>query len=344
MTNGNDSGAGSLRIALEGDTGTRQIVIRTDDDIELSSAVTCSDDANITLVSEGNGAITGASVIFDNVDNLLIYNCRFRPGLRGDENQTELDSKDAITLIDCDGFALCNNVFAWSVDELVDIDGSSNGTIYANILHEALESAGHTSGDHSYGILLTSGWDTVSIIGNLIAHCADRLPAMTTTGNSGARSSVEVAGNVIYNSKSPISAQPNEGPLTFAVQGNTRVAGPDTPTNPTDFDVGLFLLDSGASLPDDQYVASCVWYEDDNTAPDTPFTIEYPEAEGHVDWPSEESSAPSLSGYTPMSRTDAYAWVLANAGTTNRDSHEQRVVADVGAGTGSVIDDPSEVA
>lgn len=342
VTNGNDSGAGSLRHAIEGYTGAREIVITTNENIVLTSRINCTS-GNITIQNDGSGYVTGRGITFNNCEEIILYNLRIRPGIQIGMSQDDIDNNDCVTFVDCNNVIVDHCVLGWSTDECLDISGSTNVTISNNIIHEALENVGHTSGNHAYATLITSGADNITFYNNLIAHCADRLPAITTINASELRLNVEMINNVIYNSKSPTSIQPNQGAITFSIRGNTRIAGIDTPINPTDFDVFAHLLDSGAGIPDTQYIIECVWYNADNLAPDTPLFLEYPEDIGHADYPIPEITPLVMSGLVVSPRLNAYNNIISNSGTINRDSHELRIVNDVINNTGNIIDNQSEV-
>ena len=323
VTNLNDDGPGSLRVAVQPYTPKVIVfdiggVIRLNSDLKIATART-------TIAGQSAPApviLTGASLRV-RASDVVIQHIAVRPGPGADP-----DNRDAITI--GGGTRAIQNVrienvsLSWSVDEGADVaGGTSNVTFRNNIVAEALRNAGHTGGNHSMGMLVNKDNQAIAVTGNLLAANVFRNPAIARGG------SVYVGYDLI--------ADPGENamhfydvagttPLLASLVGNIVQAGSDTAKNVTAVQVPADMSSTGAQIyiSGNQSAAGAV------TNPGN-----------FVFATSPPVSLPS--GYTVPS--DARSWALKYAGSrpSARDATDQRIVSAAANGTLRIIDDPSQV-
>lgn len=338
VTNTNDSGPGSLRAALVRG-GTRLVVCQVSGDIQLASRIIVTQ-GHVTIY--GNGlTLHGESLYFSGGSNAVVHNLR----VRLDADASSPSDADGISFVNWDGAIVDHCAIGWAIDENIGFSNSQNISIQNCILHEGLDDSSHPSGAHSMGTLINDDCTRVTFTRNLFVHHADRGPGISAENTL---LKLEWVNNVVYNQRSNVGWL---APITAGVElnaiGNTYRRGPNTSGGAhRDSGIWLYLALTSAELQQTAADATRI-YEADNLAENgAPYLLEYNPTGGaaQITYPAREGSPLVLSGtLTPMERSAAYAWVLANAGTLTRDSHEQRVVADVVNNTGAVIDDPSEV-
>jgi hypothetical protein len=72
--------------------------------------------------------------------------------------------------------------FSWAIDETVSVWGpTSNITFSNNIFSEALHQSLHPNGSHGFGVLLGPRSKNVTMVGNLFAHIVERNPLSRAT-------------------------------------------------------------------------------------------------------------------------------------------------------------------
>ena len=229
---------------------------------------------------------------------------------------------------------------AWGVDENLSVSGprfdgpaatSHAVTIRHSIIAEGLMNSVHEKGAHSMGTLIHDYCSDIAVVGNLYAHNNERNPWF-----KGFAAGV-IVNNVVYDpgrwamrlgavvSEWADSGIVPEGPRVSVV-GNVMIHGVDTPA-------GSAMVDSNSS-------GSA--YLEDNTAvnvnglPATLVATTVTQLAERPSWPL---------GLTVLSSSSVLERVLANAGARpkDRDAVDQRIVADVIARTGSIIDSQDEV-
>jgi pectate lyase len=333
VTNLNDSGAGSLRAALTL-TYPRKIVFSVSGTINLLSKLSV-ESANGRLTIDGSTAPNGGICTKGfgwvvSAEDVIIRHVRMRPGA---ESDPDLGNNDALFL----NF-LCNRVvidhcsLSWATDEVLSIYGH-NITISNCIISEALDEAGHPETHHSMGCFWSSQYaNNVSFHHNFLVHNNDRNP-VAAAGHA------DIINNVLYNGGTPALAVPQDGVTTVNFVKNWQKSGVDTAYGANDANLRL------SGWGDDYAHAYVLGNIGPRRATDDL-------AQNLVVYESEQSlivgSRYAYTGSHPVtetSATDAKAAVLAGAGATlpKRDAVDARVVADVDAGTGAIIDSPNDV-
>ncbi|OGJ00293.1 hypothetical protein A3I90_01265, partial [Candidatus Nomurabacteria bacterium RIFCSPLOWO2_02_FULL_41_9] len=332
VTNLNDSGAGSLRAALEA-SGPRIIVFETSGTIELKSTLFVRNPyftiAGQTAPSPG---ITLKNYpLFVETHDGLIQHIRSRPG---DEIN---ESKDAFVNYRNQSYNLVYDhvSMSWGTDETFDV-GPGQGLIERNItlsnsiISEALD---WKSDNPSRASLVYQNTHYVSFLNNLFAHNKDRNP--TAKGDT----RTAIINNLFYNtatggatlfSNPEFLAKPSYG----AVVNNHYIRGPDTPT--TYYSVRSRDLDKGSQV----FISGNI--REGNPAIDEFATIADTFDPRVAQWPANLRPVPNLIT-RPASEVKDY--VLANAGArpADRDSVDIRAINDVRNRTGKIINSQSEV-
>lgn len=348
-------GEGSLREALR-KRGPRIIVFEVGGVIDLGMKSLLLDQPFVTIAgqtapSPGITLIRGGLEI--RTHDVLMQHLRFRMGDGGLPPYTSPDFGKGWDVDVSTSGANAHDIvidhcsFAWAVDENLSVSGprhdgpegtSRRVTLSNNIIAEGLLRSVHSKREpHSKGTLIHDMVREVAVIGNLYAHNDDRNP-MFKGGASGV-----VVNNLIYNpgriAMSAGAAMAEwEGrtpppPPRLAVAGNHLVAGADSRLRA--------LLIANISKRYGEGPAE-VWF-DDNLIEMRPGQATLPEAGPLVQrldtaplWPPGLVAGPA---------SGVKARVLAGAGARplDRDAVDQRVVAQVLAGEGRIIDSQQEV-
>lgn len=336
VTNLNDSGAGSLRAALEA-AGPRIVVFEVGGTITLLSNITIW---NPYLTIAGQTApspgihIKGAGFVI-RAHNVLMQHLTIRPGT--DVADVPIESRDAIflkasyTLLPPE-YGVYNVVIdhvstSWAVDENVSTWQPIKDVTFSNmIISEGLENSIHPQGPHSKGLLVGPSAHNVAIVGNLFAHNGDRNPEMS--GDTW----TYVANNVIYdavhNWAGPVEWQDgyNYGPSKGTLVGNAMMLGPNG---------GCTYLSIFQSM---NKIGSEIFVHD-NIRPGTEFI-------NKASFDPRVGAPPVVNpGYVSLPASVTEASVLAKAGSRPRyrDPVDARIVREVQTRTGRMIDSVSQV-
>ena len=347
VTNLNDSGVGSLRYALEDVHTARTIVFEVSGTIQLKSQILV-EDPFVTIAGQtapGEGiTLEGARIRFK-AGEALVQGLKFRPGdgasgqAVGDRDGMFIGTTDH----EVNNVVIDHNSFTWATDENFTINGNvHNVTISNNIFAEGLSKAGHPSGEHSKGMLISnwssmeSGYDSnITIVNNLFAHNMDRNPEVRAGQN------IEIINNYIYDpgrGDRVISVGGGSGGVldtTVNVIGNVIDLGPST-ANVSKSPVNLSAMGSGSAV-----------YLSDNTEIEKPGTAQLKlvtNAGGAV-YASATEAAFSGSGVNILSSDKVKDSVLSNAGAdfNARDSVDGRIIDSVVGQSGSIINSQSQV-
>ena len=332
VTNLNDSGAGSLRAALEA-SGPRIVVFRVSGIIELNDQIRI-DDPYVYLAGQsapGDGiTIKGARLVIDTHDVVIRF-VRIRPG--DNPSEPTSNSRDAITIQSNDAYNIVidHSSISWAMDENISTWGPVRDvTLQWNIVSEGLPNPLTSSDSHSMAILIGDRATNISIHHNLMAHNSERTPYL----RSGSLS--DIVNNVIYNwgEKGAQASTPGfyRDPIRMNFVNNYFKEGADTDNR--EFNIKLDNTRSGSGF-----------YFSGNIGPSRPNNNGDEYAITNMDADRYKLSNPlSVPPVTIWDTTEAYEFVLAGAGATYpiRDSVDARVVNDARNGTGRLIDRVAE--
>lgn len=333
VTNLNDSGPGSLRACVES-SGPRTVIFRTGGTINLQDRLTVTEPfltiAGQTAPGDGitlrmaPGSSTDKGTMQVETHDVVIRYLRFRPG----DNGYGDDSHDALQIYKAGVYNVVvdHSSFSWAIDENVNTyDESHDITVSNSIISEALSNSTHPQGEHSKG-MLAGGVNAhdISIHHNLFASNVDRNPQISGV------SVADIRNNVIYNygngsggGVTLISSSKGEPDVNWI--GNYYKPGPDS--DPSRAEFATYNGSTGATHE---------WYGEGNRRWTPSGDQDARVASGAVGRRSTPFPAPAV---TTTSAAQAYTDVLAGAGASLvRDAVDERIVAEVRNGTGSIKD------
>ena len=171
VTNLNDSGAGSLREALQGNDA-KTIVFDVSGYIDLKSQLDITSNTTIAGQTAPYPGITLRyyTIYFGKCDNVIVRFLRFRRSQVKDVN----DGADATWGRRRNQIMLDHCSFSWSIDEVASFYDNNNFTMQWCTVGEAQNDAGHGKGNHSYGGIW--GGKLASFHHNLLIHLNNRVP------------------------------------------------------------------------------------------------------------------------------------------------------------------------
>lgn len=335
------SGEGSLREALEADE-PRVIVFEVGGVIQLEEnlvirspfvtiAGQTAPEPGITLFG-GGLEITASEVI--------VRHLRIRPG--DSEEGAKPENRDAIAILgdprrsrEVYNVIIDHCSLSWGIDETFSTwyEGVRDVTLSNSLIYESLDDSLHPEGPHSKALLIGDHTRRFSMHGNVLAHNDDRNPILK--GDASAL----MVNNLIYDpGRWPLTFFDRErrGPSLFTAVGNTFIAGASTPPEHTTILIGrnvkegtrIYLEDNiglRGEVEDPWELVENKSRRADGARVDTPPVW----LEG-LEWmPAGEIEAPLLE--------------RAGARPAARDAHDARVIEQIRARTGRIIDSPSDV-
>ena len=360
VTNLNDSGAGSLRDALER-SGPRVVIFEISGTILLRSdiAITepCVTVAGQTAPSPGITIRNGGLSVYTH--DVLIQHLRIRPGdgIRATDCYAgqcgvripQTVSHDGVLLYKVNSAATVNNIV---LDHLsISWAGGKNAnnlpydagiTYWRCIISEALYRASNVivggNEPSSLGMLLGGHNRGISIIGNLFAHNSDRGPEIHEN------SVVHFVNNVVYDWGKDENPYPwasfvyagtsaGDSPIQANIVGNKYIAGPPPSPHTPLIAIGTWSADTGSRV-----------YLQDNAVDAARQAVTQYMNYMSFD-PRVGSPAVAMTGITVRPSSEVESFVLANAGARplDRDPVDRRIVSDVQNRAGSLISSQDQV-
>ena len=333
VTNLNDTGAGSLRAAVNA-SGPRTIVFRVSGTINLRSdlRITRGDLTIAGQTAPGDGICLANYTLRIDADNVIVRFLRVRVGEGGSANNA--DGRDALFVRETDRVIIDHCSFSWSIDECASAYENSNFTMQWCIVSESLRESFHSKGPHGYAGIW--GGNGASFHHNLIAHHDSRTPRFN--GNRYQTDwieKVDFRNNVIYNwgNNSAYGGEPREtdyAPALYNMVGNYYKAGPATHANRRDRIFEPYKIANNVSkfhIADNVTTASQATTDDNwrGVHNATPAQLEAMRMD-------EPFAARPI---TEQVAAGAYAWVLQLAGCVFpvRDSVDARIAHEALTGT-----------
>lgn len=352
VTNLNDSGPGSLRLALESLKDPRVVVFEVSGQIDLKKDIYIRNPyitvAGQTAPSPGI-TVTNATLRIITHD-VVVQHLRFRVGNR--PGAKSLHDRDAITLMGISklpagefpppqvyNVVIDHCSVSWSTDEGISayFKGIRDVTVRNCIIAEPLDKAGHPKGGHSMALLIGDHTQNATILGNLFAHSRFRNPVFK--GNS----SGIVANNLMYdigNNALHTYGAGDGGPTKVTAVANVLLEGPTRKRETKGKSAAPdFYTDkstrTGGTNPGSQI------YLSHNIVP--PGSAEKRRT---LDFDVFVQKPPvTLEGLRILPAAKVRDAVLARAGARpkNRDAVDLRIVEQVRTGAGRIIDTQDEV-
>ncbi len=338
VTNLNDSGAGSLRQAVDAQ-GPRVIIFDVSGTIYLEDNIVVREPfvtiAGQTAPSPGiTLAHAGMMVVSHDV---LVQHLRVRPGdLPEGPNKQNRDAAQIIG--NSQGTNAVYNVvvdhcsFSWGTDENFSTwyRNVYDLTLINSIVSEGLMNAGHPQGTHSMGYLVGDHTKNAAIINNLFAHNNQRNPLVKGDVT------MYMANNIIYNhGNQPIAFGDLEGagPTKSTVIGNDIIPGPSSSSS-----YGLRVYNNAG--------AGTRIYVRDNDFPGRtadPWSITRIPESYDVKASTPPVSLPVAMNIKPVDELESSLLPFVGARPADRDAVDERIVDDVVNRTGSLIDSQNDV-
>lgn len=323
VTNLNNSGAGSLRAAIEAG-GTRTVVFRVSGTIELNSSLKIDND-NITIAGQtapGDGICIKNYPLHVSANNVIIRFIRARHGdLLGSQD-------DAMNGRNQENIIIDHCSMSWSVDECASFYDNKNFTLQYCILSESLYHSVHDKGNHGYGGIW--GGQGATFHHNLLAHHTSRNPRFNGSRYSGepALEKVDHRNNVIFNWGFNSCYGGEAG--NFNMVANYYKSGPATSSSVKDRIMDPDANDNGYGY----------YYISGNVTQGYPATTEdnWRGVDGISDEVKEQIrldeplDAPALTSHTAY---EAFEYVLIHSGASLpiRDALDTRIVHETLTGT-----------
>ncbi|KAA8481422.1 pectate lyase-like protein [Arcticibacter tournemirensis] len=333
VTNLNDSGAGSLREAINA-VGARIIVFEVSGNIKLKSRLQIKN-GDVTIAGQtapGDGVCIQDYEMNIAANNVIVRFLRFR---MGDLTQNE---QDALWGRNCEKLIVDHCSMSWSIDECSSFYANKDFTMQYCILSESLNKSFHEKDDHGYGAIW--GGRNATFHHNLLAHHNSRNPRFDGGSRSGTGKSpfgtdlVDYRNNVIYNWGSNSAYGGENG--QYNIVANYYKPGPGTESSKNRRIMQISMEADLANYPPGYgsfYIAGNYVYGNAAVTADN-WNGGVDISSGVVLSNARLSNAVSAEAITQQTAEEAYTRVLSFAGATlKRDAVDTRIVNEVKAGT-----------
>ena len=338
-----DDGPGTLRAALA-TAGPRIIVFRVGGVIVLRDKLFIREPF-VTVAGQtapGDGITVRDFGLVIATNDVLIQHLRVRPGNHGDIDAAANDAIEMLGNRDNDDVAGAYNVVldhvsaSWAEDEVVSTwFGAHDITISWSIISEGLNRSRHSKGDHSSGLVIGGYSDRVSVHHTLLANNHSRNPLYKHGGTH------EFADNLVYNWGALATDALESKPQAFInILRNVYQPGPATYLRQE-----IVVEREDRDGPPQLYVFG-------NFGPNIRAPRDNPWAGVFVDFSMEQAPLhyrAAQAFVTPLARDSGGepdpAVILAQAGARlpRRDAIDTRLVDEIHAGAGRIIDSPEQV-
>ena len=329
-------GAGSLKACVDA-SGPRVCVFEVSGTIRLPDDLTLRNPfltiAGQTAPSPGI-TLRGAGILVK-TSNVLIQHLHVRPG--DDASGEAPINRDGLKISGPAGATPISNIvidhcsFTWSIDEVASAWTQWNNiSLINNIFAEPLHDSIHPEGKHGFGVLIGPVNGNATLAGNLLANIQSRNPMTAATRTV-------IVNNVVYNwGNTAIDLQSHGAVTQNSVVGNVFLRGPDTSGDAAP--IGLradtttlrpgakvFILDNAApeAASDPWSLAGAIY----GSLQLANFRASSPQG-----WPAGMTTRP-----TSDSIVRNHVLKFAGARPADRDSVDRRIVDQVRAGTGRII-------
>ncbi|MCH5309222.1 MAG: hypothetical protein J1E58_05105 [Prevotella sp.] len=196
VTNLEDSGAGSLRAALEGGS-KKTIVFDVSGTIHLKSQLNINSNTTIAgQTAPGDGICLADYPCAIKGNNIIVRYMRFRLGNKY-VTVNGADGWDGFGALDCNDIIIDHCSVSWSIDECLSMVGCRNITVQWCLVAQSLVNSGHSKGNHGYG----GNWGGAgsSYHHNLMVHHTSRTPRLGPRPTTQLDERMDMRNNVIYN-------------------------------------------------------------------------------------------------------------------------------------------------
>ncbi len=326
VTNLSDNGPGSLRAAIEAQ-GPRTVIFKVSGIIELKTFLVVSNPF-ITIAGQtapGDGiCLKNYPLDIKGTHDVIVRYLRIRPGT---DSGLEGSNIDGIEVSNSQNVIIDHCTIGWTGDEALNSwKGNRNVTVQWTLIHEPLNEAMHSKGEHGFSASL--GGENSSYHHNLFVSGKGRNPSIGGNGDLHTIN-LDFRNNVIFN----YGTRTCDGkPMTINMVNNYYKPGPATIPQ---VKRRVALIDNA-----EKYGFYGIWYIDGNYIDGYP-AISADNWNGGVDLDPgvtlEKNRALKPFPTSPVktqSAPDAYALVLDYVGAfpANRDAPEKRVIEETRTG------------
>ena len=327
-----DSGPGSLRAAIE-TAGSRIVTFEVAGLITLDTPLVIRD-PYLTLdgsTAPGDGICIRGDEVSIRAHDVIVRHMRFRPG---DIHGREVD---ALNVGGDAHHVLIDHVSAsWAVDETLSASGAIHDvTIQWSIIAEGLNKSVHSKGAHGYGSLVRAVGG-VTLHHNLWAHNDSRNPRLGDNYGNPPWPTFDVRNNVIYDYGEIANGMVGDH-LSANFVANYIRPGPSSNTRR-----GLIVLTDASAV--EYFVKDNVVDGREAATTDNRAMFDRAEMNGRALFKLTAGAFPAPPVRTTSAAT-ALRDVLDGAGATRprRDAVVARLVHEVDARTGRIIDSQKDV-